>query len=435
MAKFQSLKGFRDFFPEEMAARRVVMDKIFCVVRRYGFREVDTPSVESLELFKVKSGEEICQQTFSFKDKADREITLIPELTPTVARMVVERAKTLRLPIKWFSMPKMWRYEEPQSGRLREFYQLNADIYGVKGPEADAEVLAVGIDLMLGLGLAGEFIFKISDRRLMQGILEGMGFTNPGPIFAAIDKRGKITGEEFKKMLFDAGMDDFQVGELEAILETRGPMAEALPLLRNAAAKYVESPGAKEGLENLEKLSQLLTMYNMVQFCELDPSIIRGLAYYTATVFECFDVKGELRAIFGGGRYDKIVELFGGEPMPAVGFGMGDAVLELLMRRAGVWPEETICSDYYILITKPEFKETEMFVAQSLREKGFVVEFDLQGRNFSNQMKYANSIGARNVLILGEREMAEGKVTVKDMESGEQKTVEVLEFLNSTKPC
>jgi histidyl-tRNA synthetase len=430
MAKFQSLKGFRDFYPEEMAARRDVMDKIFETVRHYGFREVDTPSVESLELFRVKSGEEIVQQTFSFKDKGEREITLIPELTPTVARMVVERAKTLRLPIKWFSMPKMWRYEEPQSGRLREFYQLNVDIYGVKGPEADAEVLAVGIDLMLSLNLQGEFIFKISDRRLMQGILEGMGFTNPGPIFAAIDKRGKITGEEFKKMLFDAGMDDFQVGELEAILETRGPMAEALPMLRQVAAKYVDSPGAKEGLENLERLWGLMAMYNMVQFCEFDPSIIRGIAYYTATVFECFDTKGELRAVFGGGRYDKIVGLFGGEDMPAVGFGMGDAVLEILMRRAGVWPVESICTDYYILKTKAEFKETEMFIAQSLRERGFVVEFDLQGRNFSNQMKYANSIGAKNVLILGDREMAEGKVTVKDMKSGEQKVVEVLEFLN-----
>lgn len=434
MAKFQSLKGFRDFYPEEMAARRVFMDKIFCVVRRYGFREVDTPSVESLELFKVKSGEEIIQQTFSFKDKAEREITLIPELTPTVARMVVERAKTLRLPIKWFSMPKMWRYEEPQSGRLREFYQLNVDIYGVGSPDADAEVLAVGIDLMLNLGLAGQFIFKISDRRLMQGILEGMGFTDPGPFFTAIDKRSKITGEEFKKMLYDAGMDDFQIGELEAILETRGPLAEAMPMLRQVAAKYAESPGAKEGLENLEKLAQLMTMYNMAQFCEFDPAIIRGLAYYTATVFECFDVKGELRAIFGGGRYDKIIGLFGGEEMPAVGFGMGDAVLEILMRRAGVWPQESICTDYYILTTKPEFKETQLFVAQSLRERGFVVEFDLQGRNFSNQMKYANAIGTKTVLILGEREMAEGKVTVKDMKSGEQKTVEVLEFLNTVKP-
>src|SRR5512139_1914490 len=178
MAKFQSLKGFRDFYPEEMAARRVVMDKIFDVVRHYGFREVDTPSVESMELFKIKSGEEIVQQTFSFKDKAEREITLIPELTPTVARMVVDKEKTLRRPIKWFSMPKMWRYEEPQSGRLREFYQLNVDIYGVPGPEADAEVLAVGIDIMLKLGLEGQFIFKVSDRRLMQGVLESMGIAD-----------------------------------------------------------------------------------------------------------------------------------------------------------------------------------------------------------------------------------------------------------------
>jgi histidyl-tRNA synthetase len=211
-------------------------------------------------------------------------------------------------------------------------------------------------------------------------------------------------------------------------------MVEALPQPRQLVSKYLSSESAKQGLENLEKLAELMTMYNMAQFCEFDPSIIRGLAYYTATVFECFDTKGELRAIFGGGRYDKIVELFGGEPMPAVGFGMGDAVLEILMRRAGVWPKESICSDYCIIATKPEFKETELFIAQSLRDRGFVVEFDLQGRNFSNQMKYANAIGARNVLILGDREMAEGKVTVKDMKSGEQKTVEVLEFLNKTKP-
>lgn len=428
MAKFQSLKGFRDFYPEEMAARRKVVDTIYEVVRRYGFREVDTPSVESIELFRVKSGEEIVQQTFSFRDKAEREITLIPELTPTVARMVVERAKTLRRPIKWFSMPKMWRYEEPQSGRLREFYQLNVDIYGVTGAEADAEVLAAGIDLMLKLGLVGEFVFKISDRRLMQGALEGLGIMDPGPVFAAIDKRWKVTAGEFKKLLYDAGLDDLQAGELIGILDSRGPIVEALPQLKSKLAK---NDLTLAGIQGLERLAGLMEMYGMAGYCELDPSVIRGLAYYTGIVFECYDTRGELRAIFGGGRYDRIVGLFGGEEMPAVGFGMGDAVLEILMRRAGVWPQEAINTDYYILATKPEFRETEIFLAQSLREKGCVVEFDLQGRNFSNQMKYANSIGAKTVLILGEREMAEGKVTVKDMSSGEQKTVEVRELLEA----
>lgn len=426
--KVQSLKGFRDFYPEEMAARREVLNKIFSTVRRYGFREVDTPSVESMELFKVKSGEEIVQQTFSFKDKGDREITLIPELTPTVARMVVDREKALKRPIKWFSMPKMWRYEEPQSGRLREFYQLNVDIYGVPGPDADAEVLAAGIDLMLDLGLEGEFIFKISDRRFMQGALEGLGVTNVPPVFAAIDKRGKISPEEFKQLLATAGLDDFQMGKLIAILDAKGPLAEALPKVKALLAR---NDTVIAGVSNLEKLAELMTMYNMVQYCEFDPAIIRGLAYYTGTVFECFDVRGELRAVFGGGRYDKIVGLFGGEEMPAVGFGMGDAVLEILMRRAGVWPQEAIMTDYYILTTKPEYTETRTFLAQALRQKGLIVEVDLQGRNFGNQMKYANSIGAKYVLILGEKEMSEGKVTVKDMKSGEQVTQEVFELLKT----
>jgi len=428
--KFQSLKGFRDFYPEEMAARRKVLDKIFCTVRPYGFREVDSPSLEMLELFRVKSGEEILTQTFNFTDKGNRDVTLIPELTPTVARMVVERSRSLKRPIKWFSMPKMWRYEEPQSGRLREFYQLNVDIFGVPGPEADAEVLAVGIDIMLKLGLEGEFIFKISDRRLMQGVLESMGIADKREaVFAAIDKRYKITHSEFKELLSKAGLDDIQIGGLLSILDSRGPILEALQKLR--ALLSLENEQTRSGFESLEKLADLLVMYRMEQYCELDPSVIRGLAYYTGTVFECYDTKGELRAIFGGGRYDKIIELFGGDSIPAVGFGMGDAVLEILMRRAGVWPEEKISTDYFILTTSPQYMETALFLAQALREKQLVVETDLLGRNFGNQMKYANSIGTKTLLILGEKEMAGGQVSIKDMTTGAQKTEEVIRFLDS----
>jgi histidyl-tRNA synthetase len=427
--KFQSLKGFRDFYPEEMAARRKVLDKISATVRTYGFREVDSPSVESLELFRVKSGEEILTQTFNFADKGNREVTLIPELTPTVARMVVEREKSLKRPIKWFSMPKMWRYEEPQSGRLREFYQLNVDIFGVPGPEADAEVLAAGIDVMLKLDLEGQFIFKISDRRLLQGIMESMGIANKEAVFAAIDRRYKVTAGEFKMLLAAAGLDDLKAGKLLAILDTRGQFIEALPRLRSLIS--LENEATLAGYESLEKVLDLMTLYQMERYCELDLSVIRGLAYYTGTVFECYDTKGELRAVFGGGRYDNIIGLFGGEPMPAVGFGMGDAVLEILMRRAGVWPKEELVTDYFILTTSPQYMETALFLARALRERGRIVETDLLVRNFSNQMKYANSIGAKTVLILGEKEMAGGQVSVKDMTTGEQKTEEVIRFLDS----
>ncbi|BAI61828.1 histidyl-tRNA synthetase [Methanocella paludicola SANAE] len=428
--RFQSLKGFRDFYPEEMSARRKVLDKIFETVRPYGFREVDSPSLEMLELFRVKSGDEILTQTFNFADKGKRDVTLIPELTPTMARMVVEREKSLKRPIKWFSMPKMWRYEEPQSGRLREFYQLNVDIFGVPGPEADAEVLAAGIDIMLKLDLEGQFIFKVSDRRLMQGVLESMGIADRREaVFAAIDKRYKVTHSEFKELLAKADLDDLKIGQLLSILDSRGPMLEALQKLRGLIS--LENEQTRAGYESLEKLTDLLVMYHMEQYCELDPSVIRGLAYYTGTVFECYDTKGELRAIFGGGRYDKIIELFGGEPMPAVGFGMGDAVLEILMRRAKVWPEEKLTTDYFILTTSAQYMETALFLAQALREKEFIVETDLLGRNFGNQMKYANSIGAKYVLILGEKEMAGGQVSVKDMKTGEQRTEEVIRFLDS----
>lgn len=426
MMKFQALRGFRDFYPEEMAARRQVFDKIHGVVRRYGFREVDSPSVEQLDLFRIKSGDELMTQTFNFKDRGDREVTLIPELTPTLGRMVVEREKSLKRPVKWYSMPKMWRYEEPQSGRLREFYQLNIDIFGVPGAEADAEVLAAGIDIMLTLGLEDQFVFKISDRRIMQGVLEEMKIQNTAGVFAAIDKRYKVTHDEFKNMLINAGLNDFQLGRLLAILDSRGTFSEALPRIK---ALLPRNEKVMEGYESLNRILELLTTYDMAQYCELDPSVIRGLAYYTGTVFECYDTKGELRAIFGGGRYDRIIGLFGGEDMAAVGFGMGDAVLEILMRRAKVWPEEKISTDFYVLMTSPEFSETGIFMAQSLRIKGYVVETDLLGRNFSNQMKYANAIGAKKVLIFGEREMAEGKVTVKNMQSGEQEVKEVLAFL------
>ncbi len=401
------LKGFRDIYPERMRARRIVFDKIFKVSRAFGFHEIDAPSVELLDLFRIKSGEEIVKQTFSFVDKGGREITLIPELTPTVARMLAAR-KDLVKPVKWFSFPKMWRYEEPQSGRLREFYQYNADIFGIAGIEADAEILALAMEILDSLGLEGKYVMRVSDRLLMEEILRDMGVERIEDAFRVIDKRDKIPEDAFREELSRVAGEE-QAREIERILERKGRVDDVLLGLDS------------ERGEELLKLQDLLEAYG--KRITFDLSIVRGLAYYTGIVFEAHDSRGEFRAILGGGRYDNVVELFGGPPTPAVGFGMGDAVLELIMKREGVWPEEKVEVDAFVAII-PGFRKEAVEVAQKLRKSGISVDIDLTGRSIGKQMKYANRINARYTIIVGE-EIRKGELAVKDMETGEQRTVEV----------
>ncbi len=402
------LKGFRDMYPEYMRARRIVFDKICNVARSFGFHEVDTPSLELLDLFRIKSGEEIVKQTFSFIDKGGREITLIPELTPSVARMIAAR-KDLTKPVKWFSFPKMWRYEEPQSGRLREFYQFNADIFGVAEIYADAEVMALAMEILDSLGLKGKYVMRFSDRILMEDLLRSMGIEKIEDAFRIIDKKDKIPEEvfyeEMKKITSEENVDS-----LLEILKIKGDVDSVLAKLEHFDRSDV-----------IANLKDLLAAYGKSAIFDL--SIVRGLAYYTGIVFEVHDYKGELRAVLGGGRYDGVVELFGAQHTPAVGFGMGDAVLELLMRREGVWPEEKIDVDYFIAII-PGFREEAIKVAMVLRKKGYKVDIELRNRSIGKQMKYANKINARYVIIVGE-EITQDKVVVKDMDSGEQKLVDL----------
>ncbi len=405
---FQKLKGFRDIYPESMRARRIVFDKINATAREFGFHEIDAPSVEHLELFRVKSGDEIVEQTFSFVDKGGRSITLIPELTPTVARMLASR-KDLIKPVKWFSFPKMWRYEEPQSGRLREFYQFNADIFGVAGIEADAEVLALAMEILDSLGLKGKYEMRVSDRLLMEEILRKLGVERIEETFRVIDKRDKIPEEQFLGKLQDIAGSDAGL-EISEILSVKGTVSEVLSKI-----------GESERGEDLLELQELLAAYG--KEITLDLSIVRGLAYYTGVVFEAHDSKGEFRAILGGGRYDNVVQLFGGEPTPAVGFGMGDAVLELIMKREGIWPEERMEVDIFVAIV-PGFRKEATQIAMKLRKEGFRVDMDLTGRSLGKQLKYANRINARYAIIVGE-EVREGKVVAKNMKSGGQRTVEI----------
>ncbi len=404
----QRLKGFRDMYPEYMRARRIVFNKICSVAREFGFHEIDAPSVEYLDLFRIKSGEEIVKQTFSFVDKGGREITLIPELTPSVARMIAAR-KDLVKPVKWFSFPKMWRYEEPQSGRLREFYQFNADIFGVKGITADAEVMALAMEILDSLGLKNRYVMRFSDRIIMEELLKSMGIENVEEAFRIIDKRDKI-GEDAFRVEMEKITSEENVDELLSLMELRGDVDAVLSKLQHF-----------ERSEVLGELKELLNAYG--KRAVFDLSIVRGLAYYTGVVFEVHDPSGEFRAVLGGGRYDRVVELFGAQSTPAVGFGMGDAVLELLMRREGVWPEEKIEVDYFVVII-PGFRRRAIEVAMRLRRKGYVVDIELGNRSVGKQMKYANRINAKFAVIVGE-EIERGEVTLKNMETGEQKVVKI----------
>jgi len=440
----QSLRGFRDFYPENMVARRKMFNVMIDTVRRFGFREIDTPSLEGLELFKLKSGPDIVNETFSFVDKGGREVTLIPELTPSVARMIAARRKVLTFPQKWFSLSKMWRYEEPQSGRLREFYQLNVDIFGVDNIESDAEIIAVGAEIMKELGIENEIIIKISDRRLIEGILRCLGVENVEDALRVIDKREKISEEEFSRMMLEVGVREEFLDKLKSLLsikkeftkdavnEVRNTLEEIFPVSSKRRDVQEMTPGfslALQATEHLEKLCSYLSLYEVVPYCVLDLGLVRGLTYYTGIVFECFEKQGAFRAIFGGGRYDNLIELFGDAKVPAVGFAIGDAVLEQVMKKAGKWYSENLETDYFIAITNPDFYPLAVRIARNLRAKGFIVEMDLLKRNLEKQFKHADRLGTKHVIVIGEDELKEGKVTIKNMQTGAQEKVDLKSIL------
>jgi len=412
------LRGFREIYPEEMYSRKRVFETIKNVAENFGFSEIDGPSVEPLELFEVKSGQELVSQTFSFKDKSGRLVTLIPEITPTVSRMIAKR-KDLSVPVKWYSFPKLWRYEEPQSGRLREFYQFNADIFGVSNVEADAEIIVMAISILNSLGLKGKYKIKISDRILIENVLKQMGVENIEEMFRIIDKSDKISQEDFEKMLGEY-LDNEQILKLTGLLKFEGSAEDLKSLIDS------EDNEIRNRLEILQTLENYFKAYSVTDY-KFDFATVRGLSYYTGIVFEAKDEQREFRSILGGGRYDKIVELFGSRPVPAVGFGMGDVVLEMLMRREGLWASPPAQLDYYI-INDDKFRTYAIQVLSKLRNYGFMADINMIDRTISNQFKYANKIKAKNVIIIGEQEQANNSISIKNMESGDQVSIPFSEF-------
>lgn len=416
---FQRLPGFRDFPPEDLALRAHVFDAWRRTALRYGFLEYDGPPLEPLDLYVEKSGEEIVGQLYNFTDKGGRNVSLRPEMTPSLARILGERSRGMPKPIRWFTTPQLFRYERQQRGRLREHFQWNVDIVGEESVSADAEVLAVAIDGLRALGLtAADFRARVSDRRLLTAVLGavGVGPDRMGAAFALIDKVERMPEDKARaKLADDVGLDDAAVDRLMALL---GPVT---------IAQLADAFGGNEGVEAaLGPLREYLTILDALglgDFVGLDLTIVRGLAYYTGIVFELFDAQGELRAICGGGRYDRLLELVGGEPLPAVGFGMGDVVLGELLAERDLVPDYARAVDYFLVVIGTEQRDAALRIASSLRARGRSVVYALKDQSVRKQFKAAETEGASTVLVLGPEEAARGVVVARDMATGQEREV------------
>ena len=418
---YDGLKGFRDFYPREMSARREVIDVLEKTARRYGFREVGTPALERTQMYVDKSGEEIVEELYAFEDRGGREVALTPELTPTVARMVVARQGALARPMKWFSTRPFWRYEQVQQGRFREFYQTNVDLFGSAEPAADAEVLAYAADALTGLGLTGDdFEFRVSHRDILGGLLDSLDSNvDTAEAIRAVDKSEKISDEEYHELLIEAGLTHEEAEAFNEVLA-----ADNLDEL----VEFADTERVEAAVENLRAVLSAAEDFGAREHCEVSLSTARGLDYYTGVVFECFDSTGEVsRSVFGGGRYDDLIESVGGQPTPAVGVAPGLAPLSLLCQRAGVWPEESLTTDYYVL-TVGDTRVEAAEITRQLRKLGHVVETDLSDRGFGDQLSYADGINAETVVVVGEQDLADDAVTIKDMASGDQTQVPLAEF-------
>ena len=418
-----SLKGFRDFYPEDLALRNRIFDTWREVARRYGFVEYDGPPLEPLEMYTRKSGPEIVEQLYAFEDKGGRDVALRPEMTPTFARMVSARAPALPKPIRWFSIPQLFRYEQPQKGRTREHFQLNLDIVGEEGVAADAEIIAAAVDVLRAFGLdADDVAARISSRRLAAGVLRSAGVPDAGleDAFRALDKAERRERGWVREELELAGADPAGIDRILAFTEMDlGEVREA----------YAGDGDVAAAADRLARLFELLDQYGLGDFAEFDAGLVRGLAYYTGVVFELWDRRGDLRAICGGGRYDDLLASLGGRDLPAAGFGMGDVVLAELLRERGLAGEEEQGLDDFVVFISDEERPLAMRLVRALRESGRSAAYDLEARSVGRQFGAADQAGARRTLVLGPDEVSRGVALVREMESGEEREVPLEEMM------
>ena len=417
-----SLPGFRDFYPADLALRAHIFRTWRTVASRYGFVEYDGPPLESLDLYTRKSGEEIVGQLYGFTDQGGREVALRPEMTPTFARMVAARAGGLPKPIKWFSVPQLFRYERPQKGRLREHFQLNLDIVGETSVASDVEVVAAAIDMLREFGLgATDFVARYSDRTLISSVLQEMGIpeTSLPAAFAALDKADRESEEWVFDRLVEAGIRE-EVAK--RVLDLAGMD------LADLSQQFGDVAPVTESLSRLQQFREQVEAAGLEAFVELDLRLVRGLAYYTGLVFELWDRKGKFRAICGGGRYDDLLEAVGGPALPALGFGMGDVVLGELLRDRDLVPDDERALDDFVIHVTEEELPAALRIVHSLRARGRRVGFDYRSRSVGRQFKVANQSGAERVIVVGPEEVDRDECVVRSMGTGEEVRMGVAEL-------
>jgi histidyl-tRNA synthetase len=421
MATFQTLPGFREFYPEDFARRNHIFRLWRQAANNYGFAEYDAPVLEPLDLYRAKSGDEIEGQLFSFTDKGGREVALRPEMTPTVCRLVGEKASTLKRPIKWFSIAEFYRYERMQRGRGRCFSQLNADIFGEAGPEAEIELIALLTQCLCAFGLTEQdFYVRLSDRNLWFYYLEALGLDEPRAraVLGAIDKYEKMGDDAFESYAEKFGpLPDDPKAKILAFLQIK-----SLAVLEATLAEF-RSEKLAARLADWRKLLGGLEAMGLSRLIEVDLGVVRGLAYYTGFVFEAFDRKGELRALAGGGRYDDLVEKLGGPSLPAVGFAIGDMTFALLLEQRGLQPVFVQAPDVYCVIGGEPERRAAFADIQALRAAGFRVDYPMKELAFGKQFKAAAETGAKLALIYGGDELAKGVVKVRDLNERSERDV------------
>jgi histidyl-tRNA synthetase len=414
----KALPGFREFYPADLALRTHIFRTWRSVATRYGFEEYDGPPLEPLELYTAKSGDEIVGQLYTFTDKGGREVALRPEMTPTLARMVAARANGLKKPIRWFAIPQLFRYERQQRGRLREHFQLNCDLIGEPGPLGDAEIIALAIDVMRAFGLgAADVRVRLSDRRVLRALLLGAGVTEPqlGAAYQAVDKIERAGREALSAQLAEAGVAAPVSERVFGIATLRG-----LPAVEAALA---DVPGGAEAGAPLCRVVEALGAMGLGDFVEVDLTIVRGLAYYTGTVFELFDAGRTLRAICGGGRYDGLLAALGGVDLPALGFGMGDVVLGELLRDRGLVPSDTSSIDVFLAAITDGDLPHVLALAHEVRDAGLRAEYALGAQPVGKQLKLADARNARFAVVVGPDDRARGEVMVKALRKQTQESV------------
>lgn len=423
----EAYKGVRDFYPEDMAIQNQIFSIWRGVAEKFGYQEYNASVLEPADLYRAKSGEEIVSdQTYTFTDRGDREVTLRPEITPTVARMVAARKRELGYPLRWFSIPNLFRYEQPQRGRIREFWQLNVDIFGVDSLQAEIETIQMASEITKAYGLSdADFEIRVGNRKVLNYITQtlfGLDQEHSQKLLKLIDKKNKIPVDVFTATAESILADQpggTKITKFIALLNSQN-FEEFTQNLQQTADEHEGLREIREVLQALEKLG--------ITNARFDQTLVRGSDYYTGIIFEIFDKNpANRRSVFGGGRYDDLLDLFGGEKVPAVGFGAGDVIARDLLETYGklAKPESSFPADIYICLMNKEVAEYAQDVAQTLRSQGKRIALDYSFRKIGDQIKNANKIHIPSIICIGEEEMKTGNLKIKNLATGEEKSLEI----------